>query len=305
MGRKRVAVIDCGTNTFNLLIAEQTTHGWHFLCRRKKVVKLGADGMRDGYIGAQPAARALKALTDYRETLTEFGVKSTKIVGTAALRDAKNGEEILSAVYRQTGFRIELIDGLREAELIWKGVNEAVDLGDHTSLIMDIGGGSTEFILCNRAGILWKKSFRLGAARLLEEIGFSDPVTTGQVRKLNALLDKALLPLLTACKKHAPIALVGSSGSFDTFASIILREEGRRLQKTTHFQFDLPSYKKLHLRLMKSTYAERIHMPGMLRMRADMIVPASLLLTFVLRKTKLKELHLSTYSLKEGLLSEL
>ncbi len=305
MPPQRVAVIDCGTNTFNLLIAERRPAGWHFLCRRKKVVKLGAGGIRNGFIAEAPARRALKALTGYRETLDAYAVKRVSIVGTAALRDAVNGKILLKEIRKQTGFKIELIDGLREAELIWKGVNTAVDLGEETSLIMDIGGGSTEFIICNRTKILWKQSFRLGAARLLEQIGFSDPVKPTEIRRLNQLLTQELDSLLKACNRFEPVRLIGSSGSFDTFASLILKKEEKPALRGSHYRFFLPSYRALHKTLITSIYAERIKMPGMLRMRADMIVPASLLLTFVLRLTGLNDLHLSTYSLKEGLLSEI
>ncbi len=305
MPLQRVAVIDCGTNTFNLLIAERRPAGWHFLCRRKKVVKLGAGGIRNGFISEAPARRALKALTGYRETVDEYAVKRVSIVGTAALRDAENGKILLKEIRKQTGFKIELIDGLREAELIWKGVNAAVDLSEETSLIMDIGGGSTEFIICNRREIFWKQSYRLGAARLLEQIGFSDPVKPAEIRRLNQLLTQELDSLLKACKQFAPVRLIGSSGSFDTFASMILKKEGKPSLRGSHYHFHLPSYRTLHKTLLTSVYAERIKMPGMLRMRADMIVPASLLLTFVLRLTGLNDLHLSTYSLKEGLLSEI
>lgn len=305
MTGKRVAVIDCGTNTFNLLIAEKKVNGWHFLCRRKKVVKLGSGGLRNGIIAEGPARRAIKALTGYRETIDAYEVKKIKIVGTAALRDARNGKALLGEIRTITGFRVELIDGLREAELIWKGVCAAFDIGKETSLIMDIGGGSTEFILCNKDKIFWKQSYRLGAARILEQIGFTDPVKAAEVRKMNQLLTKELVSLSKACSIHRPVKLIGSSGSFDTFASMILRKEGKSPLRSAHYHFHLAAYQRLHQQLIRSSYAERIHMPGMLRMRADMIVPASVLLTFVLRFTGLNDLHLSTYSLKEGLLSEI
>lgn len=305
MAEKRAAVIDCGTNTFNLLIAEKRSAGWHFICRRKRVVKLGSGGICNGLIGDQPAERALKALQSYRHTLDEYQVTTVKIVGTAALRDAKNGRQLLKSIREQTGLSIRLIDGLKEAELIWKGVRSAFDIGDETSLIMDIGGGSTEFILCNRQKILWKQSFRIGAARLIEQIGFSDPVKRSEIVKLNHFLTSELQPLLNACIRFVPGKLIGSSGSFDTFTAMILKKEGKPPLRTSHYRFNVNAYHALHRLLLSSTYKERIQMPGMLKMRADMIVPASLLLTFVLRNIGLKELHLSTYSLKEGLLSEL
>lgn len=300
----RIAIIDCGTNTFNLLIAVRKGNRWHFVARRKKVVKLGSDGLVNGKIGDAPAARALRALSDYRTVLDEMGVQEVRIVGTAALRDAKNGKVILRKIYQATGFRVKLIDGLQEAELIWKGVRQALPLGEDFSLVMDIGGGSTEFILCNAQRVFWKQSFRLGAARIKERFPLSDPPTRKEIKQLEDFLADELQPLAAACKHYPPVRLIGSSGSFDSFAAMILKKRREPALKSTHYHFKLKEYTALHQELMKSTYAERLRFPGLLRMRADMIVPASVLLTFALRFTGLKELHLSTYSLKEGLLDE-
>ena len=305
MLNNRFAVIDCGTNTFNLLIAEKTVRGWKFLFRSKRVVKLGSQGIKDGIIGPIPYQKALNALIDYRQICDSYEAKSIRAYGTAALRDAKNGKKLLRDIYKQTGFKVLLIDGNEEARLIYLGVKEALNIGDSCSLIMDIGGGSTEFILCNNQQIYWKKSFRLGAARLLEILQPGDPIRKSETDRLSALLTIELASLIKACEKYNPIRLIGSSGSFDTFAAIILKAKNLHLGKATHYQFNLSEYKSLHRQLLKSTYKERIHIPGMLRMRADMIVLASLLLTFVLRSTKVKELHLSTYALKEGVLASI
>ncbi|MBL7923914.1 MAG: phosphatase [Bacteroidia bacterium] len=305
MPEKRIAVIDCGTNTFNLLIAEKTESGYRFLYRGKRVVKLGSQGIKDGIIGPDPADRALKALRSYKMLLDRFRVQRTEVVGTAALRDAKNGAVLLRQIKRETGFRIRLIDGKEEASYIYQGVKAAVHLQEHISLIMDIGGGSTEFILCNRNKIFWKRSYRLGAARLLEILQPGDPIKKTEIRRLNALLKEELVSLENAWERYPPAELIGSSGSFDTFAAILLKKKQRSLGKKTQYTFDMHAFQQLHRQLMSATYRERLAIPGMLRMRADMIGLASLLLTFVLRQSKIKTMRLSTYALKEGLLAEM
>lgn len=302
---REIAVIDCGTNTFNLLIALDHQQGWKALVRRKKVVKLGAGGIKEGIIAPERVDKAIEALRDYRQTLDERGITTYRITGTAALRDARNGPEVLSKIRKETGFRIELINGDTEAELIRKGVAQALALGSDVSMIMDIGGGSTEFILCNSDEVFWKKSYRLGAARLLEEIHPSDPISADEQGRLHDFLEVELADLASACKKHRPQRLIGSSGSFDTFAAILRKMECLPPIRRTHYCFDLNAYHRLHIELVHSTYTERLKIPGMLRMRADMIVLASLLLTFVLQKTRIGKLELSTYALKEGILSEM
>ncbi len=304
MSEKRVAVIDCGTNTFNLLIAEKAHEKWRFLCRRKKVVKLGSQGVNKRIIEPIPTQKALKAMRDYRELIKKFHVEKVQVVGTAALRDAKNGEDLIRLIKKESGFDIRLIDGNEEARLIYEGVKSAFPMDEKTSLIMDIGGGSTEFILCLKDQIIWKRSFRLGAARLLEHLHPSDPIRKSEIQQLELFLEKQLMPLMTACHKYKPVRLIGSSGSFDTFASLILRKENRILGKKHHYTFELKQYRKLHKKLISSTYSERLVMPGMLKMRADMISLASLLLSFVLDNTGINDLHLCTFSLKEGVLQE-
>ena len=117
-------------------------------------------------------------------------------------------------------------------------------------------------------------------------------------------LNKELTSLFKACEKYKPVKLIGSSGSFDTFASIILKKKEETLGRKTNYEFIISEYKSVHSQLLKSTYKERLKIPGLLRMRADMIVLATLLLTFVLRSTKIKALYLSKYALKEGVLHD-
>ncbi|MBK9638398.1 MAG: hypothetical protein IPO63_11480 [Bacteroidetes bacterium] len=168
MHKKRIAVIDCGTNTFNLLIADRLEGGVHYILRTKRVVKLGSEGIKDRIIGEKSQLRALNALIEYKLLTDKYAVQEIKIIGTAALRDAHNSPTLLRKIKKATGFNIKLIDGNQEAVYIYQGVKASKLLDDQCQLIMDIGGGSTEFILCSKDKIFWKKSFRLGAARLLE-----------------------------------------------------------------------------------------------------------------------------------------
>lgn len=302
MLKKRIAVIDCGTNTFNLLIADCSANGFNYILRTKRVVKLGSEGIKDRIIGEKSQQRALNALLNYKALTDQHQVQQIKIVGTAALRDALNGPALLKKIKKETGFKIQLINGDQEATFIYKGVLASLLLDDQCQLIMDIGGGSTEFIICNQHTIFWKKSFRLGAARLLEILHPGDPIQKDEIERLNLLLEKELAPLLKACEKFNPQKLIGSSGSFDTFAAIILKRKNELLGRKSNYQFKLSEYKSVHRMLLKSTYKERLKIPGLIRMRADMIVLATLLLTFVLQSTQIKSLYLSKYALKEGVL---
>lgn len=300
----RIAIIDCGTNTFNLLISDVRGNKLKFILRTKRVVKLGSEGIKDRIIGPNSLERGIAAITDYKSIIDKKKVDVIIGVGTAALRDAKNQDKFLKPVYKILGTKIQLISGNEEAALIYIGVKHALEINQEPVLIMDIGGGSVEFIIGNSKKILWKRSYRLGGARLKEIINPSEPIQPKEIKVLNALLEDKLASLFVAIEKWKPQKLIGSSGSFETFASIILHEQNEEthLRGKTSYKFQLKEYKDLHQKLLSLNYNERLKMPGMLAMRADMIVLASLLLTFVLKKSKIKNFHLSTFALKEGLL---
>src|SRR5436190_5995630 len=141
----RIAVIDCGTNTFHLLIADITGNKWKFLLRKKRVVKLGSGRKSPGLISDNAAERAIALMVQYREIINQYSPDKILTAGTAALRDARNGSALLKAMQAASGIKVKLITGEEEALLISKGVQAAVPMNDSVNLVMDIGGGSTEF----------------------------------------------------------------------------------------------------------------------------------------------------------------
>lgn len=301
-----IAIIDCGTNTFHLLIAEVKNDGSvSFLLRQNYPVKLGEDGIDSGIIAEAAYQRGLQALKEFKTILGNFTISNTIAYATAAIRKAKNGNLFIADAKKLTGIKIEMIDGNREAELIYTGVKRAVKLKDEKVIIMDIGGGSVEFIVCNKNEIFWKHSFEIGAALLLEKFKPSDPVMENDIVRINNHLETTLQPLFSFIH-HSPLTthLIGSSGSFDTFAELESWQFfGKPLPEDIITEsIDLEHYRQIHQQLIQSTADERIKMKGMIQMRVDMIVVASLLLTFVIEKLKIKTITLSSYALKEGIL---
>ena len=220
-------------------------------------------------------------------------------------RDADASE--LKKVYRQLALKYhpDRNPGDREAELIYKGVRQAVKLGEENSMILDIGGGSIEFIICNKQGIVWKKSFELGMARLLELFKLSDPISSEEIRALESYFMEELTPLLEVVKQVKPRTLIGASGSFDTFQSIIRLRKGLDSDQFFGREISLKDYSKLHKILVRSTREERAAMPGMEPVRVEMIVAATIFVSFVIRACQISHLHHSEFALKEGVISEL
>lgn len=306
---KRVAILDLGTNTFNLLITETKGDGaYSILVNQKQPVKLGESKINHGEIIPEAYKRGIKAIDKHYATILEHRVDYIKAFGTSALRSAKNGQEFLDEIYKNTGVTIEIISGNREAELIYLGVRQTLDLNNSKFLIIDIGGGSNELIIADMKKIYWKKSYPLGIARLLERFNPSDPLSDDEIDKIKAYLETELVDLFEALRDENISTLVGASGSFETFISMIndydvIETEGSRSfdsEEIKPVDFDM-----LYDKLIYSTVNERRNMRGLEPMRIEMIVLACLFVKFILENHNFKHIYQSNFALKEGAIYEL
>lgn len=302
--RRRTAIIDLGTNTFNLLIAEHDGKNHDIIFQEKYPVKLGQSGIHKQVITPEAFQRGIRQILKINRVIEQFGVNQTTAIATSAIRHASNREEFVQEVFQRTGIRIRIINGSKEAEFIYFGVRTGIALKDSNSLIMDIGGGSTEFIIANQNGLIWKRSFKLGAARLQEIFTPSNPMTEEECIKMCSYLKSKLRPLYRAQTEHRAFELIGSSGSFDTFADILFcRADGNPFPpQLTSYKFPNKKLRELLSELISKNRKERLAIPGMLSMRVDMIGIAALFTLFILDEFQLKNCRLSTYSLKEGVL---
>ncbi len=302
-----LAVIDCGTNTFNLLIVALNNDGTRTkLMSTRVAVKLGEGLINTTKINDTAFERALDAMHTFSGLISNYGVEKTIAFGTSAIRDAINGIYFVELVKKQFNIVINIIDGNREAELIYLGVKQAVKLTSQISLIMDIGGGSNEFILASNEQIFWKQSFKIGAARLIEKFTPSNPITKAEMDLINNYLEETLAPLFKNTQHYPPIELIGSSGAFDSIIEMIHGElNGEPLTELkTEYPINLDKHFKISELILKSTLDERKKIKGLISIRFDMIVISCLMIDFILKKLNLKTLRVSTYSLKEGALFE-
>jgi exopolyphosphatase/guanosine-5'-triphosphate,3'-diphosphate pyrophosphatase len=304
----KFAVIDLGTNTFNLLIVETSSNNKTFntLLSTKISVKLGENAINLGYIADAPFQRGIQALVTFKNHITDYQIETVFAFATSAIRSSSNGHEFVSEAFKQTQINITVIDGDEEAELIYHGSKMAVNLTSDISLIMDIGGGSTEFILANNQTIFWKHSFLLGAARIFQKFNISNPMTELEELDIKNYLKKELAPLLLAVEKYKPIELIGSSGAFDSVVDLIAEQCDtppiNDIQ--TEYNVDLVNYKIVSELIKKSTTEQRQNLKGLVEMRVDMIIISILLIDFILNQLTIKKLRVSTYSLKEGVISK-
>lgn len=301
------AVIDLGTNTFNLLIGETLPdNSFKRLFNTKIAVKLGEGTINSGYIADAPFQRGISALKQYQQYMLDYQVEKEFAFATSAIRSASNGSDFVKAAKEQAGVSITVIDGDEEAELIYYGNRMAVTMSESISLIMDIGGGSTEFILASRDTIFWKKSFKLGAARLLERFKPCDPIREDEIEAFHTYLNNELAPLLDAAQQFCPVELIGSSGAFESVVDLIGGEFNHALvdEAITEYHISLPEYRHISNKIKASTLQERYQMPYLVNMRADMMVISVMLIDHVLQTLNLSVFRTSSFSLKEGVISK-
>lgn len=295
-----LAVIDLGTNTFHLLIARpDNSGGFTEFFRERRFIKLAEDGI--DRIGPYPWERGLTAMRAFADQLAFHGVGQVRAIGTAALRTAGNGAAFIDTVKEETGIQIELIDGDEEARLIHQGASLAIPFTERTRLLMDIGGGSVEFILADANEVYWSRSFPIGVAVLFREYHTEDPLSDKQQTALRTFLAKALEALEKALQEHPVTELVGASGTFDVLEQYLDEPTAGQDYAT----ISVGDFAPFRDQLIAMPLQERLTMERMPPARAEMIPVALVLLDVVIELAGIEQLLVSPYALKEGVLFEM
>lgn len=298
---RRVAIIDLGTNTFHLLLAEITgISRWDFLLRERIFINLASEGI--DWIGDAPMERGVHAMEHFSELIRSFSIDEVAAVGTAALRVAGNSNEFQQRVLRSTGIEVEVITGEREAELIAKGVQAALPDIHRPVLIMDIGGGSVEMILMREGDVLFEASFPVGVAVLYEQFHHEEPIGELSIARLDNHLEAIFAELLVRLQSLPETVLVGASGTFEVVESII----------DPHKEDDAPPYSMAKPIDFTPIYTEftgldleaRLAHPAIPESRAKYIVVAVHLIQFMLKRLSSDIFYTSAYAMKEGIVIE-
>ena len=301
MNKPLYACIDLGTNTFHLLIGYWDGGKLEVVYRERHFVKIAGDGIKT--IGDQPIQRALLAADSLGKSLAKYKVETAVAFATAALRTATNGAELKVSLEQQLGIPIQIIDGKREAGLIAKGVLAAGLPMDKRYLIMDIGGGSVEFIVVDQGETCFSESYPIGAQVLRQRFHkrepFRDIANAGkQESALFEYLDHILVGLKQEVGNGAK--LVGASGTFDVLGDLL----GERVNSAVR-NVSASGVLSLYEEAATMSDVDRLADPRLPDDRADMIVGALALIVYVLRIFPQGEILTCDYALKEGALVEL
>lgn len=300
----RAAIIDLGTNTCNLLIAESIGGEYKILHQSKQLVRLGDDKIRDGEISNEALQRTISAFHVHRQIIDRFQPEIIRVVATSAVRTAANKIEFLESLSGSTGWLVKVITGEKEAELIFKGVMLAFKELINPSLILDIGGGSNELILAKGTETIWKESQPTGMARITNHFNIGNPIHTEEIEMIRNHFAMHHANSLEHCKTWRVETLVGCSGAFDTIADIIDQvNPGEKARKTQEIPLEL--FYNVYETLLNSTRDERLAMKGMDFVRVDLIVPAVILIEFLISAIGIKQVIQTDFALREGVFYDL
>ncbi|MFK7807142.1 MAG: exopolyphosphatase [Saprospiraceae bacterium] len=306
---QKYGVIDLGTNTFHLLIVSfNIDHTFEVIHRERIFVKLAEEGIDT--IAAAPFKRGLEALAHFKSILERHQVLEVRAFGTAALRTASNTDQFKSEIKAKTNIDIKVIPGEEEARLIYQGVQQVVSFEKGNSLIMDIGGGSVEFILANQKGVIWSASFPIGVAVLTRKFHKSDPISKSEINQLWKHLDKRLEPLQKVLSLHNVNKLIGASGTFDVLESILSKDDNLSVStsqpgNTLTSSFPSENFTPLYNKLLRTTLSERLAINNIPDSRAEMIITALMLIQYILELSNASEIIVSSYAMKEGMLQDM
>jgi exopolyphosphatase / guanosine-5'-triphosphate,3'-diphosphate pyrophosphatase len=297
---RRLAVIDLGTNTFTMLVAEVSENQlFKRVFHDRFYIKLAEEGIAT--IGIASFDRAVAALEKFKTAIDEYDVKVVRALGTAALRTATNGADLVQTIFEKTGIQVEIIDGDSEADYIFEGVRAAFPLAAAYDLIMDIGGGSVEFIIANQNGKHWAQSFPIGMAVLKKEFHHSDPISQSEIIDIEKHLLLTLQPLQLVIQNLPIRYLIGASGTFDVLERLFTQERINDVASTIRLEDTLAFCDSIIPMSSDARYRNQ-DIPDQ---RVDMVVVALVLIRFIIQTFDIQGIGVSGYAMKEGLISVL
>lgn len=305
-GGLRIAAIDIGTNSIHMVIARATASaGFDLVDREREVVQIGRGSFKGGRLRASAVRRTVEALARFVDLARRRQVDRILCTATAAVREASNGGAFIQAARDAAGIAPRVIPPEEECRLIWLAVKGALQLDEHPSLIVDIGGGSMQLVVADRERLLETLSCPLGALRLTETRLLSDPPTRRELQRLATHVRKRSAEALETVLRHRPQRVYGSSGSIHALASLAHHADfGGPIAHLNGHVLELESLDRLMRRLQRMTLMERERLPGLDARRAEIIVAGGLVLQHVLDAVEAPGIVISDFGVREGLVTD-
>ena len=306
MSPRRSAFIDVGTNTLLCLIADiRDTGRFRVLDDLAEIARLGQGVDQTGVISAAGEERAIAILARYRDRCNDLGVEEITAVGTSALRDARNSDQVRARIRDALGIDIRVISGAEEAGYSFLAVQRGLSNLDHELLVIDIGGGSTEFILGNENGVSRALSVDVGSVRLTERYLHGDPVRADEVSAMGAAVEAQLAAVKSEIIAQASSpTLVGIAGTFTTLVAIEKKLTRYSPSQVHGSVLNLPEVKRHVAMLQSRSVAERKQIAGLEPKRADVIFAGAFLIEKIMELFGARQVVVSDQGVRYGLLHE-
>lgn len=300
---RRMCAIDLGTNSFHAVIVDiYPDRSYRTIDSLKEMVELGSD-VASHRLSPESMQRGIDALRKIRTLCDSNDVEHIIAYATSAIRESENGGDFIQRAIDETGIKVQAIPGSREAELIGFAVQHGMYLSNEPVLVMDIGGGSVEYIITNRDHFYFLDSQKIGVSRMSAQFVRGDIVTRQEVQALRDYYKAHLKDLTVAMRRYPIETLIGSSGTMQNLAQMIAVKKKKDVSLTLNeFEYTAEEFKRFYEGFIKLNRRDRLLVSGLDEKRVDFIVPGLVLVDLVIELFDIKSIRTSTEALREGII---
>jgi len=302
----RLAGVDIGTLTCRLLIADLLSGGrLKELRSARRILRLGEGVDQTKRLSIAAMDRVLQCLREWREMIAASHVDATAAVATSAVRDAENRDEFLDRVKREVGFEVELISGEEEARRTLLGIRSGLPHGVTDVLALDIGGGSTEFILDRPGQPPIVRSIDVGVVRLCERLLHHDPPTDEEVRQTREWVARETKAAVSDMGNYQTATFVGTAGTITSLATMAQKLPSYEPARIHNYMLKLDMIQELEQTLLSRNKAARVGLPGLEKGREEVIAAGAIIIRTVVETLGMSSVLVSDLGLREGVLIDL
>ena len=304
--RTRLAGVDIGTLTCRLLIADLSPSGRLIEIRsERRILRLGEGVDQTKQLSVAAMDRVLQCLKEWREMIDASHVDAAAAVATSAVRDAKNRDEFLDRMKREAGFEVELISGEEEARRTMLGIRSGLSPDVTDVLALDIGGGSTEFILDRSGQKLSVRSIDIGVVRLCERLLLHDPPTDGEVRKAREWVARETKAAVVGMGSYQTATFVGTAGTITSLAAMAQKLPAYEQARIHNYRLQLGTIRELEQTVLSRKKTDRAGLPGLEKGREEVIAAGVIIIRTVMETLGVSAVLISDLGLREGVLIDL
>ena len=303
---KRLAGVDIGTLTCRLLIADLSINQRLIEVRsERRILRLGEGVDQTKQLSVAAMDRVVQCLKEWQEMIAVSSVNAVAVVATSAVRDAENRDEFLDRVKREAGFEVELISGEEEARRTMLGIRSGLPIGVTDVLALDIGGGSTEFILDCPGQPPIVRSIDIGVVRLCERLIHHDPPTDGEVRQAREWVARETKAAVAGMYSYHTATFVGTAGTVTSLAAMAQKLSIYQPARIHNYRLQLDTIQDLEQTLLSLKKADRAGLPGLEKGREEVIAAGAIIIRTIMETLGMPSVLVSDLGLREGVLIDL